>query len=51
MFSVKRKHIFKSMSAVKAIYPVKENGTSTNNGTTVTFFPDPQNLRRSGIQL
>ncbi|MBI3134981.1 MAG: DNA topoisomerase (ATP-hydrolyzing) subunit B [Bacteroidetes bacterium] len=26
----------------KALYPVKEDGTSTANGTTVTFFPDPQ---------
>lgn len=26
----------------KALYPVKENGTSVSNGTTVTFFPDPQ---------
>ena len=26
----------------KALYPTKENGTSTSNGTTVTFFPDPQ---------
>lgn len=26
----------------KAMYPVKENGTATSNGTTVTFFPDPQ---------
>jgi DNA gyrase subunit B len=26
----------------KALYPVKENGTATHNGTTVTFFPDPQ---------
>src|SRR5688572_29230136 len=26
----------------KPLYPVKENGTSKTNGTTVTFFPDPQ---------
>lgn len=26
----------------KALYPVKENGSATANGTTVTFFPDPQ---------
>lgn len=26
----------------KSLYPVKENGTSTTTGTTVTFFPDPQ---------
>lgn len=26
----------------KPMYPCKENGTATNNGTTVTFFPDPK---------
>ncbi len=26
----------------KASYPVKENGTATHRGTTVTFFPDPE---------
>jgi DNA gyrase subunit B len=26
----------------KPLYPAKEVGTSTTNGTTVTFFPDPQ---------
>jgi DNA gyrase subunit B len=26
----------------KALYPVKENGTASDKGTTVTFFPDPE---------
>ena len=26
----------------KSSYPVKETGVSTNNGTTVTYFPDPE---------
>ena len=26
----------------KALYPVKEDGKSTTNGTQVTFFPDPE---------
>lgn len=26
----------------KALYPVKEDGTSSDTGTTVTFYPDPQ---------
>ncbi|UKN01930.1 DNA topoisomerase (ATP-hydrolyzing) subunit B [Paracrocinitomix mangrovi] len=26
----------------KALYPVKEDGKADNNGTTVTFFPDPE---------
>jgi DNA gyrase subunit B len=26
----------------KPLYPVKEDGVSTENGTTVTFYPDPQ---------
>ena len=26
----------------KALYPVKETGKSTENGTTVTYFPDPE---------
>ncbi len=26
----------------KTLYPVKEDGTSTENGTRVTFYPDPE---------
>ena len=26
----------------KTLYPVKEDGTSSDTGTTVTFFPDPE---------
>ncbi|NOQ75482.1 MAG: DNA topoisomerase (ATP-hydrolyzing) subunit B [Crocinitomix sp.] len=26
----------------KSIYPVKETGVSTENGTTVTYYPDPE---------
>jgi DNA gyrase subunit B len=36
------KHFVQEYEKGKALYPVKEDGTSTENGTTVTYFPDPE---------
>jgi len=42
MFIVRKKLTGKNMSVENPLYPTRENGESTNNGTTVTFFSDPK---------
>ncbi len=36
------KHFMQEYERGKPLYAVKEDGVSTENGTTVTYFPDPQ---------